>query len=148
MLTMAYFHAWTLRRDDAAEHVPWAGHLRGTGETWEGALRRWFAGGVLCAETKRYIDNFLSTYRIRPQADGEAGENSDDVFSDEELQVSRAQLDTALETRVGGRQRSVRDSAGHHANSSAAIALGHQIWPLRGATSRARACQASSWTYP
>ena len=38
LLTMAYFHSWTFKKDDAQEdHVPFAGSLR-IFSTWEDSL--------------------------------------------------------------------------------------------------------------
>ena len=40
MLTMAYFHPWTLRADEEeSEVVPYVGSLRTGEDTWEGALK-------------------------------------------------------------------------------------------------------------
>ena len=47
MLTMSYFHPWTLRQEDAEEnHVPFAGCLRNL-STWEGSLATWLDGNVI-----------------------------------------------------------------------------------------------------
>ena len=54
------------------------------------------------------MSNFLSVYRIRPADDDEEDANSDNLASDVELEVSHADLESALETRIGGHQ-SARD---------------------------------------
>ena len=66
-IVMAYFHPWTLRQADAEEHVPYAGCLRRTDESWQDALGTWLHGHVLCEEARRYVGNFLSVHRVRPQ---------------------------------------------------------------------------------
>ena len=101
-IVMAYFHPWTLRQADAAEHVPYAGCLRRAGESWQDALTTWLDGRALCEEARRYVTNFLSVHRVRPQDEASEDGNSDDIVSDEELQVSSEQLIDALATRIGG----------------------------------------------
>ena len=50
------------------------------------------------------MSNFLSVYRIRPTDDDSDDANSDNLASDIELEVSHADLASALETRIGGHQ--------------------------------------------
>ena len=95
MLARVYFGAWTLDQTRSSTAVPYVGHLRQAGETWEAALRRW-AQRLPCQESKRHLGNFLSVYRIRPPA--EAQENSDDSDADEALELSLDDLQTALQT--------------------------------------------------
>ena len=103
---MSYFHPWTLRAQDSDEHVPFAGHLRKVDETWQEALGAWLDGRILCKEAKKYVGNFLSVHRVRPEEDdGSDVGNSDDFVSDEELKVSPDALAEALATRIGGRER-------------------------------------------
>ena len=48
MLTMAYFHPWTLRQTDAeAKVVPHAAELRGAELSWRDALTTWLDGEVV-----------------------------------------------------------------------------------------------------
>ena len=48
MLTMAYFHPWTLRHNDEEEsYVPYAGSLRASDSTWQDALSQWLDGHVI-----------------------------------------------------------------------------------------------------
>ena len=75
MLARVYFAAWTLDQSRSSIAVPYVGHLRADGETWEAALRQW-AQRLPCHESKSHLGNFLSVYRVRPPADAE--ENSDD----------------------------------------------------------------------
>ena len=89
----------------AEDHVPHLGELRGAQETWSGALRHWLEGRVLCQEAKRYMSSVMVVTRARPQEDKHGGENSDDLKSDEELDLRTEDLARALETRIGGRKR-------------------------------------------
>ena len=48
MLTMAYFHPWTLRANDADDSVvPFAGNLRDRKDLWHCALSKWLNGNVV-----------------------------------------------------------------------------------------------------
>ena len=108
MLTMAYFHPWTLRADDEeSDAVPFAGRLRGNDESWDTALRTWLDGNVLSCESVRYISNFLSVYRVRPRDPNEDA-RSDEDFSDEELVLNEDMLEQAMKTRVGGKEKKRR----------------------------------------
>ena len=102
-IVMSYFHPWTLRSSDACENVPFAGNLRSSTETWQEAMESWLDGRILTQESKKYIGNFLSVHRVRPMDDDESDGNSDDIVSDEELQVSAASLKEALSARIGGK---------------------------------------------
>ena len=133
-IVMAYFHPWTLRHEDADEHVKYAGHLRADDETWQDALEVWLDGNVICQEAARYVGNFLSVHRMRPRDDDDSNDgNSQDIASDEELEISRHELADALTTRIGGKDnaRDDADQTGgptHFQNSTAAIALNQSIW--------------------
>ena len=94
-LTMTYFRAWTLNAPAASANVPFAGHLKLPGETWVAAMRLWLLH-LPCEETKRYVGNFLSVYRVRP-TNVEEG-NSDDSGVDEALVVTPATLHVAMQT--------------------------------------------------
>ena len=82
LITMAYLHPFTLREDVADENVPHVRHLRGSKETWEEALKDWFAEKVLCSESQRFIHNFFNVAQMRPDYIGEEGKHDEDVFSD------------------------------------------------------------------
>ena len=131
---MAYFHPWTLRHADADEHVKYAGQLRDANETWQDALEVWLDGNIICQEAAKYVGNFLSVHRMRPRDDDESNDgNSQDIASDEELEISRHELIAALATRIGGKDnaRDDEDELGgptHFQNSTAAIALNQSIW--------------------
>ena len=92
-IVMSYFHPWTLRVSDATEHVPFAGHLRKSSETWQDAMSVWLDGNILCEESRRYVGNYLSVHRMRPvDDDASAADNSDDLLSDEDLTLSSESL--------------------------------------------------------
>ena len=68
MLTMIYFRPWTLRNDYAEDrYVPYAGQLRPDGKTWQSEFDDWLSGNVLSEESVKYINNFMSVYRVRPR---------------------------------------------------------------------------------
>ena len=132
-IVMAYFHPWTLREADDDEHVRYAGRLRPTQDTWQDALATWLDGNILCREAKRYVSNFLCVHRVRPDNDDAEVGNSDDVISDEELQISSDKLAEALATRIGGRERRAdadteEPGDGHYQNSLTAITLAQDVW--------------------
>ena len=104
----------------------------------------WLDGGILCEEAKRYVGNFLSVHRIRPDDGGSDCGNSDDIIDDEELRVSSVSLPDALATRVGGRdlgadageQEASEGGTSHFRNSLAGMSLAQDVWE-RGETSSA-----------
>ena len=83
-LTLAYFKAWTLNTQRGNAAVPHLRQLRQADATWEQSLREWLLN-LPCEETKRYVGNFLSVYRVRPENEGE---NSDDEDDKEDLVVT------------------------------------------------------------
>ena len=96
-------------------------------------MESWFSRGVTCQEAKQYIGNFLSVHRMRPRDDdSEDDGNSQDIVSDQELEISRSTLHDALATRVGGREtsRGVDNAEGltHFENSTSAMELNQSIW--------------------
>ena len=131
-IVMSYFHPWTLRVDDADSHVKHASCLRAEDQNWQDALRFWLNGNVLCQEAKQYVGNFLSVHRMRPRDDDSDDGNSQDIVSDEELEISRSSLKDALTTRVGGKDKegTATEDAGpsHFENSVAAIEKNQEIW--------------------
>ena len=139
---MAYFHPWTLRHQDADEYVPWAGSLRRQDESWEEALQAWLQGNVICLESAQLVSNFLCVHRARPQdKDDSSCENSDDIASDEELALSNESLQSALKTRIWGREDrgNSGDTTSHRDNSTAAMQLGEDVWSTtEGATTDAQ----------
>ena len=148
-LTQTYFRAWTLDATRATFSVPYAGHLRGKAETWEEALRHWLLQ-VPAAETKRYVGNFLSVYRVRPAADADANSDDDDV--DEPLQLEPTELAKALQTLTPAKRtdagKAVNDDRAHRVE--AALAQADAWWQYRvlaaaaGATGAARGAAGES----
>ena len=116
-LLTTYFHPFTLNAAVADDHVPYLGDLRGKHTSWHDALLHWFNGRVLTAESKRYVDNFLVVTRARPDGEDSGGENSDDIFSDEELFINNDTFEDALDTRMGkgSRKRDMVEVAGEDA---------------------------------
>ena len=102
--TITYFRAWTLQAPVASGNVPFVGRLKAPEETWVDALRMWLTH-LPCEETKQYVGNFLSVYRVRPSGVEDA--NSEDSGVDEPLLVTPTTLPTALQTsfRKTGQQR-------------------------------------------
>ena len=94
-------------------------------------------GRILCDEAKRYVGNFMSVHRVRPEEDPDSDvPNSDDMLSDEELELDHDSLPEALETKVGGRKKGDADEGAaeggegvsHYQNSKAAIDLASEVW--------------------
>ena len=124
MLARVYFGAWTLDQTRSSTAVPYVGHLRADGETWEAALRRW-AQQLPCEESKRHLGNFLSVYRIRPPA--EAQENSDDSDADEALELSLGDLQGALQTLEPNQAE--KDKQSQAMISATGFKLVDAMWP-------------------
>ena len=95
-----YFHPFTLVENLADEHVPHLGALCKASCSWHQTLAHWFDGRILCQESKRHVDNFLSVTRARPQDDVDEL-HSDDQFSDEELLVNSNNFAEVVQTRMG-----------------------------------------------
>ena len=102
LLTMAYFHPWTLRIDDGDDNIVlYAARLRQQGRSWQDTLSYWLNGNVVSHESVRYITNVMSVYRVHPK-DVDEDILSDEDFQDEELELTEADLADALKTRIGG----------------------------------------------
>ena len=139
-ILLTYFHPFTLNPDNADGDVPFLGNLCEAGLTWNESLLKWFDGRVACQETKRYVDNFLAVTRTRP--DDEAGERSDDDFSDEELEISAHNFSEILKTRMGTgteRQRTQMQEDGQNDSpeepkvpemTKVAFASAHSMWQI------------------
>ena len=71
-------------------------------------------------------------HRMRPRDDDEEDCNSQDVVSDEELEISTTTLIDALTTRIGGKEAEGPANAiagpTHFQNSTAAIERNQDIW--------------------
>jgi len=145
MIVATYFRAWTLRGDEADEEVVYCGRLRAKDDAWQDSLKAWLDGGIPCQESKRYIGNFMSVYRVRPRDMEDDEAHTSDAVSDEELQVKREQLEAALESKLGGRGRAEQSSdskiegddasdsdaekeGGMRENSKAGMTRAQEIW--------------------
>ena len=138
-LTSVYFRAWTLDATRATFTVPYLGRLRGADETWEESLRAWLLR-VPSAETKRYVGNFLSVYRVRPAADGD--NNSDDEDADDYIDLQPAQVLEALKTQTPAHKKNASKWSNDARSGSvdAAMAQADRLWkvdPLAGTTAAA-----------
>ena len=106
LLATAYFRAWTLHRHACDSTVPHVAHLKGASASWDDSFRQWLLQ-LPCEETKRYINNFLSVYRVRSTENGL--DNSDDSGADEPLVVDASNIQKALATQLP-RDRAERTS--------------------------------------
>ena len=82
--------------------------------------------------------NFLAVHRVRLQDDEDEDGHSSDMASDEELEVSNADIQAALQTRIGGQaqtdaacdedpsEASARKS--HYAIFSSGVELAQHVW--------------------
>ena len=70
-LTSVYFRAWTLNATTATHNVPYLGNLLGEHTSWEDSLRAWLQR-LPFADTKQYVGNFLSVFRVRPAAEADS----------------------------------------------------------------------------
>ena len=77
MITITYFHSWTLRSEKVDAYVPYAGEIRPCNMSWEEAMTAWLDGNVISRDSARYAADFFSVYEFRPRDDEE------DVRSDE-----------------------------------------------------------------
>ena len=104
---------------------------------WHDELDDWLRGGVLSEESVRYINNFMSVYRVRPH-DVSEDVVSDEDSSDEELVLTKKDLARAMQTRIGGREAknsekkktSASGKVSHEENSRTGINLVQKIWPV------------------
>ena len=111
MLTMAYFHPWTLRQqDEERSYVPYACSLRASDSTWQDALSQWLDGRVISQESVHSAYQFLSVYCVRPREPSE-DVLSDEDLGDEELVLEETCLAEASKTRVGGREPGAESKA-------------------------------------
>ena len=82
MITMTYFHPWTLRAADEEQSiVPYAGNLRPEDATWEMTLSMWLDGTVVSQESARFGNNTLCVFGMCPRDQDEdirSGEDVDD----------------------------------------------------------------------
>ena len=101
MITMTYFHPWTLRAADEAQSiVPYAGNLRPQDATWEVTLSMWLDGNVVSQESAHYVSNSICVFRVRPR-DQDEDVRSDEDVDDDEFILTGKDLKQALKTRIG-----------------------------------------------
>ena len=121
------------------EGVPHVTMLNTGDKPWVESMNEWLQGKILTEEAARYIRNFLCVNRMRSRdRDDDVDCRSDDIISDEELELSKEELTEALETRIGGKQpgQKTRDidnhmepeELSHFENSSSAIGLAQAVW--------------------
>ncbi len=135
MITVTYFHPWTLRIQDAEEHfVPHASNLQAQDVTWEDTMSTWLNGNVISQESARCVNHFLCVFRVRPRNPDE-DERSDEDIDDEELILTKENMKEALKTRIGGHHTqgqtpNLTDSSktSHEANSGQAIDIAQRTW--------------------
>ena len=85
--------------------MPLATDVRITSASWEEALRRWLNGGILSAETRNHVGNFLSVHRVRPAA------ISDDAVSDAEVELEAADVQDLFRRSAAGGSGGIEDDA-------------------------------------
>ena len=59
------------KRNDCYANVPYLGNLLGEHTSWEDSLRAWLQR-LPSADTKQYVGNFLSVFRVRPAAEADS----------------------------------------------------------------------------
>ena len=139
MITMAYFRAWTLEKNHEDAEVVHAAKMKSPIATWQEACSEWLGRGVLCAESRRYVSNFMAINQVRPDKHEEEEEvHTSDIAEDEELEISHQVLHVALQTRIGGAKkknaaalgcdREGTEAISLHENSSQGIERVKQVW--------------------
>ena len=143
-LTMAYFRAWTFDAKRCTDTVVHVGALRDVSESWEHALRGWLKR-LPCEETKQYIGNFMSVYRVRPAVDGQ--ENSDDDAADTALHVTPSELADALQTKLSSHGKRTHSDSKGAADDLTAEALRRTaaLWSTGRATSVQEGKTKNAW---
>ena len=137
-ILMSYFHPWVLDPAIATEGVPHVTGLHTGDKPWVESMNEWLEGNIMTEESARYIRNFLCVNRMRSRdKDDDADCRSDDLISDEELELSMEELAEALETRIGGKQPGQKNDIDdnedpeeltHFENSRSAIDLAQAVW--------------------
>ena len=72
--------------------MPYAGKLRPDDKSWQEELDEWLSGNVLSEESVKYINHFMSVYRVRPR-DVSDDVVSDGDFSDAEFELTEQDLE-------------------------------------------------------
>ena len=100
-IVMTYFHPFTMQKDIHIEDVPHVSALRGEHEGWEQALLTWLSGNVLTHEARNIIQNFFLVAQMRPEFVPDANKNDEDIFSDEEIDREKTDVQSLLYTHTG-----------------------------------------------
>ena len=126
-LTSVYFRAWTLNASAATFSVPFLGNLLGEHSAWEDSLRAWLQR-LPSKETKQYVGNFLSVYRVRPAA--EVDSNSDDDNMDTKFDLRHHHLGIALRTQLPAQKRAATKTWNDDraTDAEAAFARAEKFW--------------------
>ena len=100
-IVMTYFHPFTLQQDLTNPDVPHVSRLRGEEETWEKSLLVWLEGNVFIHEVRNMIQNFFFVARMGSDFIPDANKNYEDIFSDEDIDRERTDVQTLLYTHCG-----------------------------------------------
>ena len=125
-LLVTYFRAWTKNKAQGDADVVYVATLRQEGKSWEESLRAWLLS-LPCEETKRYVGNFLSVYRVRPENEAE---NSDDEEDADKLTVTVSDLGQAYETQLSatGKKEANSKWVCHRNLSAEAMQQADKFW--------------------
>ena len=129
---MTYFHPFTLQKDAENPEVPYVSRLRRQAETWQHALLVWLEGNVLTHEARNTIQNFFFVAQMRPDFLPDANKNDEDVFSDEDIDRDRTDIQTLLHTHSGNTKDNNEDEgiedAAAYVNSIDAMDRDCPLW--------------------
>ncbi len=138
-----------MRKEDADAVVSHAAALKDA-DTWEASMVDWFRQGVASQMQQRFVYICLKVFRCRPKDDDVDDARSEDMVSDEELEVEHEDLVEMLQTRIGGHEKDVGidDTEGqddergksHYANSSEGCALASATWTAAAEGSAPLSC--------
>ena len=97
-LVITYFHLFTLQENVQHPDVPHVSCLRREHEGWEKALLTWLEGNVLTHEARNTMQEIQSIFfffaQTRPDFIPEANKNDEDIFSDEDIDRERTNIQT------------------------------------------------------
>ena len=65
------------------------------------ALVTWLAGNVLTYEARNFIQNFFFVAQMRPDFEPSGNKNEEDIFSDEEIDKSKVDMNRLMDTHIG-----------------------------------------------
>ena len=131
-IVMTYFHPFTLQKDAENPEVPYVSRLRRQAETWQEALLVWLEGNVLTHEARNTIQNFFFVAQMRPDFLPDANKNDEDVFSDEEIDRDKTDIQTLLHTHSGNtkdnKENEGIEDAATYVNSRDAMDRACRLW--------------------